>query len=342
MAPVEWTRYVTEWGFPVVRWRDRISEMKGHPQDPLPRVKTTELVRTLWIDRDGARLMYDGGRGAEVLGVRAGARISGGSTRKDLSGEQARLVGLSRLRWIEHQTLTLTFGDEEVKRIAVSAVSEQDMLGLHRAIEQNVLNIEDYYEPPEDGDGVCWPEACRGAHAELKPDEKSRTAVDAGSAACGEMEVTAKFPVPAVRWMEPVRSRGRFGFGARYHRIDRKLFVTRGHRRGQLCLVLRSYKPGDDGVIEVLADFGFLKGFRVIEGARTKGAALGVVERAEPGLSVVADFRYGLTVPLTCCYVRDGYTRKSIDVLVELLNTGFLPLVGQELTDEALDDASRV
>jgi hypothetical protein len=89
-------------------------------------------------------------------------------------------------------------------------------------------------------------------------------------------------------------------------------------------------------VVEVHADFAFLKGFRVVDSRETNALALQPLKHTLPGLSIVADFRYGLTLPLTCAYVSNDEARQNIELFAERLQNSFMPLVGKWLTDEEL------
>jgi hypothetical protein len=145
-------RYVTEWGFPVLCWRDRISNMKGLPQNPLPRIDTTEMPRRMWINFDGKQVLHHDGRSTGVVGHwHEWDSLVRGSDREDLMGEQLRLLGMNRLRWVEHQTLTAHFIDGTVNRVACSAVPQSEMEELHRAIHRTFLVGRANYAPPQDG-----------------------------------------------------------------------------------------------------------------------------------------------------------------------------------------------
>ena len=60
-----------------------------------------------------------------------------------------------------------------------------------------------------------------------------------------------------------------------------------------------------------------------------------------PGLCVVADFRYGLALPLTCVWPRDDSLGLDVQLLQELFERVFLPLVAKQLTDEQLGFPTR-
>jgi hypothetical protein len=118
--------------------------------------------------------------------------------------------------------------------------------------------------------------------------------------------------------------------------VARHLFVGRGFRPGMRHLSFNSYKPGRNGVVTVHADLAFLKGFRVVDSRDANAEALQPLPSVMPGLCVVADFRYGLTLPLTCVWARDEKLALDAQLLHELFERVFLPLVGKSLTDEQL------
>jgi hypothetical protein len=330
MVKVE--RLVTEWGFPVLRWRDRISNMKGLPQTPLPRIDSEEVTRTLWINFDGVQVLaMDEGKPAVVGRWHEWDGLAIGSTERDLTPEQLRFLRMGRLQWVEHQTLTANFTDGAVNRIAMSAVPRHEMEELHRAIDRTFLVSRANFTAPENG--VCWVQHFSGNHVGLERREKSPTLVNVSEAECGSIMVTNEAPVPSIHWREPVRT----GLGGvRHHMVARNLFVGRGLRPGMHHLSFNSYKPGREGVVSVHADLAFLKGFRVVDSRDTNAEALQPLPGTLPGLAIVADFRYGLTLPLTSVWARDEKLALDVQMLQELFEMVFLPLVGQSLSDEQL------
>jgi hypothetical protein len=294
-------QYVTEWGFPALAWRDRIN--------------STEMPRRLWVNFDGEQVvtLYQGDTG----GV----------------GPWHQWDGLAvQSTTPERSTLTASFIGG--KRMPISIGPHSDMEDLHRAIHRTFLLPRANYSAPQDGH--CWTSHFEGTHVPLEPGEQSYTRTDVQEAECQMLKFVSEFPVPSIMWKEPVRTTGRLGYGTRYHLVQRILFVGRGFGTGRRNFSFHSYKPGTEGVVEVHGDFAFLKGFRVVDSDQTNALELQPLKHTMPGLSIVADFRYGLTLPVTCAYVPNDQARKNIEFFAERLQDSYMPLVGTSLTDEQL------
>jgi hypothetical protein len=295
-------RYVTEWGFPALAWHDRIN--------------STAMPRRLWINFDGE----------QVVTLHRGQ--TGGV------GRWHQWDGLSVTSRAGNSTLTASFIDGRVIPIAISVAPPGEMEELRRAIHQTFLLPRANYKAPQEG--RCWTSHFEGTHVPLEPGEKSFTRTDVPESECRMLKFVSEFPVPSIMWKEPVRTTGRLGYGARCHLVQRILFVGRGFGTGRRNFSFHSYKPGNEGVVEVHGDFAFLKGFRVDESAQTNALELQPLKNTMPGLSIVADFRYGLSLPLTCAYVPNDDARLNIERFAEQLQDSFMPLVGKQLTDEEL------
>lgn len=298
--------YVTEWGFPALAWYDRLN--------------STDMPRKLSINLDGENVvtLYQGKTG--------------------LVGRWHDWDGLSVSSTPGNSTLSASFIDGRVIPIAISAVLRSEMEELQRTIHHRFLLARANYKAP--ADGVCWTPHFTGTHVPLEPGEQSPTRIDLPEAECRSIMVTNEAPVPSIHWREPLRSKGQLG-SVRHHMVARNLFVGRGVRPGMRHLCFNSYKPGCEGVVEVNADLAFLKGFRVADSRQTNAEALQPLHDAMPGLCVVADFRYGLTLPLTCVWPRDDSLGLDVQLLHELFERVFLPLVGKTPTDEQLGFPAR-
>jgi hypothetical protein len=328
---------VTEWGFPALVWSDRVATMKGHPANTDARIDTRLVVRSLHINFDGLQVLHAiDGRTQSLGGWQEWVGLAIGSSRDDLTPDEARILAKNRLKWVEHRTLTAIFNDGTQARVAGSAVGKADIEELHRVIHRTFVAGRLNYVAPKDGvpfggRGFSW------QTVPLEPGETSPTRVDVSESECRHLEVIEEFPVPSVVWREPVRTkeRGLLGFGAvKHHLVTRMLFVGRGSRPGIRDLAFHSFKPGNEGVVVVKADFSFLKGFRVVDSRETNPLGMQPLRGTLPGLSVVADFRYGMMLPLTCAYVANDDVRRQFEALAESMRKGFLLLVGQSLSDE--------
>jgi len=329
-------RYVTEWGFPALRWYDTVADMKGHPKNADARIVTRPVERRLWVNWNGVQVLaLDAGKPAVAGHWHEFQGLVVTTSEQYLTPQERRVLAMRQLSYVEHQVLEAHFSDGTVNRIATSAVPRVEMEELHRAISRAFIDGRRNYMPPQDG--VCWVKNFTPNMVTLEPGEVSPTRVNVSEAECRSIMITNEAPVPSIHWREPVRTRGWMGFGGvRHHLVARNLFVGRALREGMHKLCFNSYRPGTEGVVEVIADFAFLKGFRVVDSRETYAEALQPLKGTLPGLSVVADFRYGLTLPLTCVWHRDDNARKDVEALAQLCEMMFLPLVGQLLTDEQL------
>ena len=330
---------VTEWGFPALVWNDRVATMKGHPANTDARIDTRLVVRTLHIHFDGVQVLHGIDGRADLLGEwDKWVGLEVGSSRDDLTPDEARILAKNRLKWVEHRTLTALFSDGTQARIAGTAVGKSDIEELHRVIYRTFVAGRLNYVAPRDGvpfggRGFFW------QTAPLEPGETSPTRVDVSESECRRLEVIEEFPVPSVLWREPVRTkqRGLLGFGSvKHHLVTRMLFVGRGSRPGIRDLAFHSFKPGNEGVVVVKADFSFLKDFRVGDSRETNALGMQPLRGTLPGLSIVADFRYGMMLPLTCAFVANDNARRQLEELAQSMRKGFLPLVGQSLRNEQL------
>jgi hypothetical protein len=250
-------QYVTEWGFPALAWRDRING--------------AEMSRRLWINFDGEQVvtLYQG----KESGVGCWYQWNGLS------------VGLTTR---DHATLTASFIDGAAKAMPIAVGPRPDMEELGQAIHRTFLLARANYKAP--ADGACWTRHFTGTHVPLEPGEQSTTRVDVSERECEFLKFKSEFPVPSIAWREPVRTGGAPGAGTRYHLVQRILFVGRGVRKGHRHLSFHSYKPGTEGVVEVHADFAFLKGFRIVDSRETNALELQPLKGTMPGISIVADF----------------------------------------------------
>jgi len=322
--------FVTEWGLPAVRWHDRIKRM----------IRTEEVERWLWIHHDGVQVMASAWGKIAVLGRwEEWSNLEVGTMRDELTPYDELLIRSANVQFVEHRTLEAYFGGGPARRLSVSAVSVADMRRLHSAITQIFIAGRANYTPPEDG--VCWRNAFVPVVEEVGANEAESlkllgsTALNVGAAACREMKVASQAPIPAIYWWEPVATPGLMGLGApRYHKVMRSLWVHREVRPGVRELWFNSQKAGMEGVVVVYADFGLLKDFRVVDSKETNAHALQPLKGTLPGLSIVADFRYGLSLPLTCATFPPGVDgRAKIEALAAQLRALFLPLVGESLSD---------
>jgi hypothetical protein len=86
-------------------------------------------------------------------------------------------------------------------------------------------------------------------------------------------------------------------------------------------------------VIGVHAEFNLLQGFRVVDSKTIPWPMLyEPLKGMERGLTVVADFRYGYSIPLSCSTCDASETQ----TLRDLLEAIFMPYVGQRLSDKDL------
>lgn len=331
-------RYVTEWGFPVLSWQDKISNMTGMPQDPMPTINSGMVNRALWIGHDGVQMCaLDTGRAAVAGHWDELQNLVIGSTRQDLTPEDARLLGMNRLRWVEHQTLEAHFSDGTVNRIAQSAVAPREFQRLHDAITKTFLfeRPRGVFVAPETGN--CWVNRFPVAHEPLETGEVSKTRSNVSVEECRRLPFWHELPIPSFEWLEPVTTKGvLFGGKVQHHLVQRLLYVGRGFREGSRSLSFNSYMPGNAGVLSAHADFALLKGIRMATSLDCNAAPYQPIAGTQPGISLVADFRYGLSLPLTCAWVTDDKVADQLVAMKMFLERNLMPLVGRHLSDEEL------
>lgn len=328
--------YVTPWGFPGLRWWDTISNMTGNPlTDNMPAIKSHQVERRLWINYNGVQVLaLDEGKPAVAGHWDEWDSLVMASTRIDLSPNDAVLMQKNRFRWVEHQIIEAHFKDGTVNRIAQSAVPEVEMRRLHEAVSKTFIEQRPgrRFEPP--AEGRCLPEesVIEAVIEPLERGEANKTRTNVSPEECRKMGVWHELPVPSVEWSEPVMTKGLL-WGHKHHLVQRLMYVGRGFREGRRSLSFNTYRP-DGNVIAVHADFALLEGFRLVESRQVKFPKLyQPMQDMEPGWTIVADFRYGYSIPLTCT----THDPEKVETLRRFfVDKVFMPLVGKRLSDEDL------
>jgi hypothetical protein len=227
--------------------------------------------------------------------------------------------------------------------MSTTAYSMTEVRRLHEVLSAAFIDGRMNYEPPLEG--VCWKRQFERIDDKLTAKEVANlgqlplTALNVPPKECARIKTLCEAPRPAIMWWEPVATRGAMGLGGvQHHHVARMLSVERGEGPGRGTLLFNSYKPGKDGVVVVKAELALLKGFRVVDSKSTYANALQPLKAVVSGLSIVADFRYGLTLPFTCAAFPPGVNGQAeLEQLKGHLESLFLPLVGRSLTDEDLD-----
>jgi hypothetical protein len=340
---MEINHYVTKWGFPGLRWWDTISNMTGNPlTDNMPAIKSHQVERRMWINADGAQVVaLDKGKPAVAGDWYEWDNLVLATTRLDLSPNDQILLQKNRFAWVEHQIIEAHFSDGTVNRIAQSAVPEIEMRRLHETIAQTFITGRPRarFEPPDDGlylpgENIIEATIQRRARGE---ENKTRANVpwqdmriDRGGGEFYATNFWKEDNVPSVEWQEPVTARKWWG-GKRHHLLRRMLYVDRGVRPHMNTLQFATYRP-DGKTINASGDLALLKGFRVVPSSTIKWPKEWLPVRGlRDGFTIIADFRYGYFMPLTNC---PGEI--EIEVIKNLIERTFMPIVGKFFTDQEL------
>lgn len=332
---MEIERYVTAWGFPGLRWWDTISNMRGTPMNPMPSIRSHKVERRLWINGDGVQMLgLDAGEPGVVGHWNELEHLVLGTSRIDLSPQNLRLLQLNRLQWVEHQIIEAHFRDGTVNRVAQSAISEGEMRRVHEAISRAFVEQRPRgsFEPPEGGRAMPGEASIEATVEPLESGEENKTKTNVSGKEFQTMGIWHELPIPSVEWAEPMTTGGLFG-SSKYHLVRRLLYVGRGFREGRRSLSFNTYRP-DGKVITVQADFGLLKGFRLVDSREVKfPPRYQPMDGVRPGWTIIADFRYGYFIPLTCTTCERG----RVEALRQFFSDAvFMPLVGKHLSDEDL------
>jgi hypothetical protein len=330
-AGVPLEKFVTEWGYPLLRWDDLIGDMTGNPHtDHMPRIKVQPVQRQLWIGPDGKQVIaLDKGRDAVAGHWPNLQAVVLGSSRDDLTPQDVVNLERRRLRWVEHQTLTAHFSDGITNRIAQSAVPVGTMKPIHDAIVRAFIEERPSGPIPAPvGRGLPERLIVPPVIENLEVGEESLSQWDAAapiSKLCGFKHDPN---VASFDWLEPVVSQG--WLGKKHHLVQRHLYVGKGFTPERRWLSFNSYSK-DGRAFSVNMPLDMLEGFELLEGNQfSVPKSYHPAPSMLPGRVLLARFKCGYQVPLTCTH------GEEVAGLLMHFEREFLPLVGRPLSDREI------